>query len=124
MGITLVQLRDDATQHCRTCPRASRIGNASVTCDGTLIAYANGACPLGLWDHSAPIVHTPREWPILARVIRRLRAPGDRGVGDSLERLIVGGEWFKTAYKSLLGKDCGCNRRKASLNAKFPYDKT
>lgn len=78
MGITLVQLRDDATQHCRTCPRASRIGNASVTCDGTLIAYANGVCPLGLWDHSAPIVHAPQprvpyvqicmgrhlEWPV------------------------------------------------------------
>lgn len=69
----------------------------------------------------API---PRaDWPILARTIARLAQPGERGVGDTIAaRLGAGGEWFKSAFVTLTGRDCGCNSRQAHANALYPYE--
>lgn len=62
------------------------------------------------------------DWPKMARVMARLRAPSERGVGDTLARLFgkVGGDRFKTLAKRL-GIDCGCDNRQALLNAAYPY---
>lgn len=61
-------------------------------------------------------------WPLLARVVRRLRSDGETGVGDTLKRLIsyVGGEWYKAAMEAL-GRPCGCADRQRWLNQRYPY---
>lgn len=61
------------------------------------------------------------EWPLTARVIRRLRAPEDRGVGDTIHRhLGAPGRWFESAMTTL-GVQCGCADRRDWLNRRFPY---
>ena len=92
--LNILDRRGDAQQHCRTCPNAGRVGNSSVDCDGVLRAYANGLCPRGLWDHSAKIEHKPGEWPLLARIVAKFKADEDKGVGDTIHRMLgPGGEW-------------------------------
>lgn len=75
----------------------------------------------------SPSASMPRgEWPILAKTLARMEADGDRGLGDVVERLAakVGGESFKTWYKRLTGRECGCNSRREALNALFPFGHT
>ena len=46
-----------------------------------------------------------------------------KGLGDSIERIteITG---IKKVVEKVTGKkDCGCNKRKETLNKKFPYKK-
>lgn len=63
----------------------------------------------------------PREkWPLAVRVVARLAQPGENGVGDTLARLIVGGEKFKRLMKRV-GVDCGCAVRQRHLNALYGY---
>ena len=52
-----------------------------------------------------------------------LRAEGDRGVGDTIARLVrpLGGETFKVAFKRVFGFNCGCDRRQETLNMRWPY---
>ncbi len=63
------------------------------------------------------------EWPLIVKGIALLRKTGETGVGDTVERLIGPErsqkfqEWFQRAF----GKSCGCARRHAWLNARFPY---
>lgn len=68
MAMTLAQLREDASAHCGSCPHQTRLGNASVTCDGTLIPFSVGRCPLKLWDHSTP-------QPVVVRKAKVAREP-------------------------------------------------
>lgn len=50
---------------------------------------------------------------------------GSKGLGDTIDKFTT-----RTGIKSLTQfgtrlagkKDCGCNKRKAQLNARFPYD--
>tara|TARA_R110001592_G_scaffold306253_1_gene579168 strand:+ start:1264 stop:1416 length:153 start_codon:yes stop_codon:yes gene_type:complete len=46
----------------------------------------------------------------------------DKGVGDTLERILKATSIDKIA-KFVLGDDCGCSERKESLNKKLPYKK-
>lgn len=46
----------------------------------------------------------------------------DKGVGDTLERILKATTIDKIA-KFALGDDCGCNKRKDYLNKKLPYNK-
>jgi hypothetical protein len=68
-----------------------------------------------------PISHD--QWSWVVRIIERLRIESDKGVGDTLERLIkpLGGDTFKRWYMKIMKEDCGCNIRKTHLNLKFPY---
>lgn len=61
--------------------------------------------------------------PKIAERIARKRIAGEKGVGDTLERLLskVGGNVFKAAYQKITGRSCGCGDVKAKLNADFPY---
>ena len=75
---TLEQLNADARQHCNGCAKCDALRDSWAMCSGVRVGFANGTCPLGLWDHSAPIKHTPRprvpyvqicmgrhlEWPV------------------------------------------------------------
>jgi hypothetical protein len=64
-----------------------------------------------------------RPWPWWARLLRRLRSRSDRGIGDTLERLLscVGGRYYKRAWKAA-GKPCRCGRRQNKLNYRYPYE--
>lgn len=46
----------------------------------------------------------------------------DKGVGDTLERILKATTIDKIA-KFALGDDCGCSGRKDYLNKKLPYKK-
>lgn len=52
-----------------------------------------------------------------------MAAPEDRGVGDTIARVIgpMGGDAFKRWYKRITGEDCGCGDRQAWLNQRYPY---
>lgn len=77
----------------------------------------------------SPVVLTvsagvPRErWPRRVRLLARFAKPRERGVGDTLARLLgkVGGEVWKGWYQRLTGKDCGCGDRQGRLNERYPY---
>jgi hypothetical protein len=90
-------------------------------------------CPLGKQMVQVNVVARPstltrivtkiaRNERMAARITRR-RRPGETGVGDTLERIIAakGGDFFKKAYKKLMGRSCGCGDAKARLNREFPY---
>ena len=80
--------------------------------------------PLTIKSTSKPQPIPRAEWPLLARVVARLKNDTDIGVGTTLERLIahVGGEFYKTAFKSLTGRSCGCTDRRKHLDAIYSYN--
>ena len=123
---------------CHRCPHRQRTcaGPCPCTVDGIDIRIhaQKGDCPKGYFDHPeampkptprdvpAPIQPIPREqWPLAARVLARLAKEGDKGLGDTVERLasMVGGEMYKRLAKRA-GIDCGCAGRQATMNAKYP----
>ena len=60
--------------------------------------------------------------PRLVKWLSRFRKPNDRGMGDTLERLLAaaGGRRFKHMMH-LLHLPCGCENRQAWLNERYPY---
>jgi uncharacterized Zn finger protein (UPF0148 family) len=58
----------------------------------------------------------------IIRLVESLKAPEDRGVGDTVERLLAkaGGRKFKHLMH-LLKLPCGCQNRQKWLNDRFPY---
>jgi hypothetical protein len=63
-----------------------------------------------------------REWPLLLQPFKLMARPGDRGLGDIIERVIgpVGGDAYKAWYLKVFGVPCGCTRRSDNLNQRFP----
>lgn len=61
-------------------------------------------------------------WPRAAQKLAELAKPGDRGLGDVAERLIasMGGNWYKMAFKAIMGHECSCGEKQAKMNAKYP----
>jgi len=55
-------------------------------------------------------------------LVSKLRTPEDRGVGDTLERLLakVGGRKIKHLLR-LANLPCRCDDRQRWLNERFPY---
>lgn len=107
---------------CKLGPTPSP-GSASKVC---------GACPL----HPGGIVltvfgggtavadhHDRARWPKVARSVAWLRAGGDRGIGDTVARLVagVGGDTLAEWYERITGGSCGCDDRQAGLNSRYPY---
>lgn len=132
--MTRLEIVEDAARHCRTCPRQTRVGNASVDCDGTLIPFANGLCPLSLWDHSRPIpkpepkprrgyrpTAIPREqWGEgLTEWIER-REQQDKGVGSTLSRINTP-ESKAILIQLTHGTRCKCRDRVKTCDALYPY---
>jgi hypothetical protein len=60
---------------------------------------------------------------MLAQLIAAKRQPQDRGLGDTISRVLEpkGGKLFKRLYKRITGGDCGCSDRASRLNALYPY---
>ena len=59
----------------------------------------------------------------LIKWISRFRVPEDRGLGDTLERMLskVGGRKFKHLMQ-LMHMPCGCEDRRKWLNERFPFN--
>ena len=57
--------------------------------------------------------------------MKRTRIGQSRGFGDSIEKFTTatGIKKVVDTVAKATGKDCGCNKRKDSLNRMFPYDK-
>lgn len=83
------------------------------------------AVPLAIAATSKANVPKPvprAEWPLLARIVARLRDDTDIGIGDTIQRSLgTAGEFYKHAYKSLTGKSCGCTDRQKYLNQLYAY---
>lgn len=61
-------------------------------------------------------------WPWIVRTVYARRIDGERGIGDTVERLFayMGGRQFK-AFMKANKTPCGCSDRQAWLNARYPY---
>jgi len=57
--------------------------------------------------------------------MKRTRIGESRGLGDSIEKLTtsLGIKKAVDTVAKATGKDCGCNKRRDSLNRMFPYNK-
>jgi hypothetical protein len=67
---------------------------------------------------------TPKKTiPRWAEVLANQKKDGEKGVGDTLERIIkkTRMDALAHAYERLTHKDCGCKARKELLNNKYPY---
>lgn len=65
------------------------------------------------------------QWPMVLRLLVGAgRKPSDAGLGDMVERLIgpIGGDKFKEWHRKIFGKDCGCGKRKETLNQLYSFD--
>jgi len=59
---------------------------------------------------------------VALRVVARRRKPEDKGIGDTLSRMMGGpGEAFKVWFHAVFGRSCGCDTRTAWLNRRYPY---
>ena len=68
-----------------------------------------------------PVSIALAEWPLAARVCRRLRSAEDIGVGDTIHRQLgTPGRWFESVMAAL-AINCGCTDRRLLLNSRFPY---
>jgi hypothetical protein len=45
-----------------------------------------------------------------------------KGLGDTIEKITVK-TGIKKVVKAVAGEDCGCNKRRDTLNRVFPYNK-
>lgn len=63
------------------------------------------------------------EWPLWAKALYKVRREGEKGVGDTIVRLIGKdrSDLFKAWFKRKVGKDCGCSDRQEWLNRHYPY---
>mgnify|MGYP003140937047 FL=1 len=48
-----------------------------------------------------------------------------RGFGDTVEKVAkaIGADKVAKAYEKATGNDCGCGKRRDTLNRVFPYDR-
>ena len=67
-------------------------------------------------------VPMPINWPLLLQPMKQFAKPGDKGLGDIIERIVgpVGGDAYKMWYKKVFGKPCKCNKHQDNLNEQFP----
>lgn len=56
----------------------------------------------------------------LMRVLRHARAPGERGIGDTVARLFPDKHGL-AAFFEVAELQCRCSDRRAWLNARWPY---
>jgi hypothetical protein len=63
------------------------------------------------------------DWPVWAKALGKLKRDGEKGVGDTIER-IIGAETsdlYKSWYRKIFGRDCNCIGRKEKFNETYPY---
>ncbi len=65
----------------------------------------------------------PRDqWPLWAKALTQFSKPEDKGLGDTVARMIgaQNSEAFKAWHLATLGRSCRCNGRQARLNIQYP----
>jgi hypothetical protein len=72
--------------------------------------------------HFHDLERQTQKLPRMVAWLKRFRKPEDRGLGDTIERLLAdaGGRRFKHLMH-LLHLPCGCEDRQRWLNERFPY---
>jgi len=62
-------------------------------------------------------------WPLWAKAMEKLRTPEDKGVGDTVHRIIGedNSDKLKEWYLKTFHRICGCDGRKAEWNVKYSY---
>lgn len=96
---------------------------------GVLLNYAPaklqqlGLSTLVVARSFASLQNTPfSQWPDVVKSLADKRAEGERGAGDTAERLLgATGEAFKALFRMAFGEDCRCKHRKDRLNAAYNY---
>lgn len=88
--------------------------------------------PYGIVKHPtanvirAPVLDTKQplpfdQWPKWATALAKFKFPEDRGVGDTIKRMLgMFGKAFEATMR-LAGAPCRCAERQAEFNARFPY---
>jgi hypothetical protein len=68
-------------------------------------------------------ISEPKALPLWIALIQKQAGPGEKGVGDTMERIIknIGLDAFSKLYTYILRKDCGCKNRKDYYNKIYPY---
>lgn len=64
-----------------------------------------------------------RAEPSWIKLIKLKAEKGEKGVGDTMERIIksIGLDKFALLYTSITRKSCGCSNRKEYYNKEYPY---
>jgi len=64
-------------------------------------------------------------WPLWAKLLRLMAKKTDRGLGDTLNRLLifVGGNHYKNWHLMRGGTPSQCTARQTHLNGQFPLPK-
>jgi len=70
---------------------------------------------------STPVA--PSHWPLFAKKALEMAQPGEKGVGDTIARIVgpIGGNAFKAWYHKVTGGSCTCGKRQIELNKAYPY---
>lgn len=66
----------------------------------------------------------PRDkWPLWTKAVHALSNEADKGIGDTIARIIgpIGGDAFKAWHLKIFKRKCRCHWRQAMLNQLFPY---
>ena len=63
-----------------------------------------------------------KEWPMPIKALKMFSKKEDRGIGDTIARVVgpIGGEAYKRWHLREFGKPCGCAERQQRLNQKYP----
>lgn len=63
-------------------------------------------------------------WPLLLQPLKLLAQPGDKGLGDIVDRVIgpAGGDAYKAWYEKIFKTSCGCKKRQDNLNGRYPLE--
>jgi hypothetical protein len=73
---------------------------------------------------SVVVVPVPfAQWPVWAMAMRLMKKEEDRGVGDTVYRVIgpPASATFQKWHVRIFGKSCGCTKRHLRWNQKFRY---
>jgi len=63
----------------------------------------------------------PNRWPKWAKAAATFKTAEDKGVGDTIKRMLgTAGIFFEATMKTL-GVPCHCPERREEFNARFPY---
>jgi hypothetical protein len=62
-------------------------------------------------------------WPDWAKDLAKSRQAGDVGLGDTTVHVVgdEASERFQTWFNEKIGTSCGCKKRQAWLNRRFPF---
>jgi hypothetical protein len=116
--------------HCHVCPKA-RLNGTQLSCAASKTPCIKlceaDTCPLDFFGVPFEEFRALRrsavpyaDWPLWAKAVKSWSLPSDRGIGDTVHRLLgTPGIIAQATFKSL-GIPCECDARRAGWNASYP----